>query len=143
MSEQPCPTCQGARLRSEAIAVTVGDAKLPHVSRMSIAEAYAWVERLYGGFGDSSASDQSDDSALTGEQFEIAGEVLKEIRDRLRFMLNVGLRLPHARPPRAHALRRRGPAHPPGEPDRLAASSACSTSSTSPPSACTPATTAR
>jgi excinuclease ABC subunit A len=91
MSEQACPTCQGARLRAEAIAVTVGDAKLPHVSRMSIAEAYAWVERLYGGFGDSSASDQTDASALTGEQFEIAGEVLKEIRDRLRFMLNVGL----------------------------------------------------
>jgi excinuclease ABC subunit A len=91
MSEQPCPTCKGARLRPEAGAVTVGGTTLPSVSRLSIAEAYAWVERLYGGFGDASSSEDSNGSALTGEQFEIAGEVLKEIRDRLRFMLNVGL----------------------------------------------------
>ena len=52
-------------------------------------------------------------------------------------------RLPHARPRRGHALGRRGAAHPAGDPDRLRADRACSTSSTSRRSACTSATTAR
>src|SRR5690348_14515453 len=79
MSEQPCAACAGARLRAEARAVTVGGRSLTEVSRLSIADALAWVESL------------SEDGALTAEEFAIAGEVLKEIRERLRFMLNVGL----------------------------------------------------
>jgi excinuclease ABC subunit A len=53
---------------------------------MSIAEAAAWVEALFAG-----GAGADDGSTLSREQLEIAGEVLKEIRDRLRFMLNVGL----------------------------------------------------
>jgi excinuclease ABC subunit A len=88
MSEQPCPTCAGERLRAEARAVTVGGSTLPALGKLSIAEALEWVHRLY------SAIDVNEDEAatlLTREELEIAGEVLKEIRERLQFMLNVGL----------------------------------------------------
>lgn len=77
MSEQPCPACQGARLRPEARGVTVGGLTLLNVGRMTIDAAYDWVTSLAGTF--------------SPEQLEIGGEVLKEIRDRLQFMLNVGL----------------------------------------------------
>ncbi len=77
MSTQPCPTCGGARLRPEARAVTVGGKTITEVSALSIAEAHAWVQGLY--------------PILSAEELSIASEVLKEIRDRLQFMLNVGL----------------------------------------------------
>jgi excinuclease ABC subunit A len=77
MSEQPCPACNGARLRAEARAVTVGGRTLTEVGAMAIDEAHAWAVSLF--------------AQLDEESLEIAGEVLKEIRDRLQFMLNVGL----------------------------------------------------
>jgi len=77
MSEQPCPVCGGARLRPEARGVLVGGKSIMDVSAMPIDAAHAWVQSLYEQFDD--------------EQFAIGGEVLKEIRDRLQFMLNVGL----------------------------------------------------
>jgi excinuclease ABC subunit A len=78
MSQQPCPTCGGLRLRPEVLAVTVGDKTIDQVTRASISEAMAWVESLRGG-------------ALTAEQQQIADEVLKEIHGRLQFLINVGL----------------------------------------------------
>ena len=77
MSEQPCPVCHGARLRPEAQGVIVGGKSVMEVGAMPIDEAHAWVDSLY--------------HQMDGEQLEIGGEVLKEIRDRLQFMLNVGL----------------------------------------------------
>ncbi len=77
MSDLPCPACKGARLRPEARGVTVGGLTLLEIGRMTIDVAYAWIESLWGTFD--------------AEQLEIGGEVLKEIRDRLQFMLNVGL----------------------------------------------------
>jgi excinuclease ABC subunit A len=109
MSQQPCPTCAGTRLRPEARAVTVGDKTLPEVGAMAIDEAFAWVCRLAGDEGQKTKDERRrtkdenllsemgssfvvrPSSSLTAEQLEIAGEVLKEIRDRLQFMLNVGL----------------------------------------------------
>ncbi len=77
MSQQTCHSCQGARLRGEARAVTVGDKKITEIVRLAIDEALAWANQLY--------------TSLEQEQLQIAGEILKEIRDRLQFMLNVGL----------------------------------------------------
>jgi excinuclease ABC subunit A len=77
MSEQPCPACGGERLNPAARAVTVGDKTLPQLSNLSIGEAYDWITRL--------------ERQLTPHQREIAAEVIKEIRERLGFMLNVGL----------------------------------------------------
>jgi excinuclease ABC subunit A len=106
MSQQPCPACGGARLRPEARTVTVGGKSITEVGAMSIDDAYRWVVGLYGGdVAQMQTRDGSMPSALrrngnghhaqveplTGEKLQIAGEVLKEIRDRLRFMLNVGL----------------------------------------------------
>jgi excinuclease ABC subunit A len=109
MSQQPCPACHGERLRSEARGVTVGGNTIAQVVKMTIAEAYLWADRLSGdalaedkapgnldvGYWSSpsalKALDEDITEPLDDEQLEIAGEVLKEIRDRLRFMLNVGL----------------------------------------------------
>lgn len=103
MNQQPCPACQGTRLRSEARAVRVGGKSLPEIGQMAIDEAHAWIVGLYGRTGQVSASEQekllrnnghkkrANLPGLTAEQFQIAEEVLKEIRDRLQFMLNVGL----------------------------------------------------
>ncbi len=77
MSDRPCPACGGSRLRPEARGVIVGNRTLMDVSAVPIDEAHGWVVSLY--------------EQLSGEQLEIGGEVLKEIRDRLQFMLNVGL----------------------------------------------------
>jgi len=82
---------------------------------MAIDEALAWVSSLCvaeeddecrraGAF--SGAMRESSSESLTSEQLEIAGEVLKELRERLQFLMNVGPALPHAGPPCAHAFRR-------------------------------------
>ncbi|NLH43932.1 MAG: excinuclease ABC subunit UvrA [Planctomycetes bacterium] len=75
LSEQPCQTCKGARLRPEAIAVTVGGKSIQELSRMSVEQAQEFFDRLQ----------------LNPEQTIIAAQVLKEIRARLQFMLDVGL----------------------------------------------------
>ena len=90
MSDQPCPTCGGARLRPEARAVTVGGKTLSEVGIMPIDRALDWVKKLYTAKRTQSPGPGAPES-LTSEQLEIAAEVLKEIRDRLQFMLNVGL----------------------------------------------------
>lgn len=94
MKQLTCSVCHGSRLKPEAQAVQVGGKTLPDVSQMAIDEAHAWIVDLYqqdllessqNGSGPHKAS------LLNEEQLEIATEVLKEIRDRLQFMLNVGL----------------------------------------------------
>ena len=77
MRELPCPECNGERLRPEARAVTVGGQTLPEISRYSIGEAYTWVNKLL--------------NRLDKVEKEIVEGVIKEIRERLKFMLNVGL----------------------------------------------------
>jgi excinuclease ABC subunit A len=104
MNQQPCPTCAGSRLRPEARGVKVGGLTITAVSSLSINEAHKWILKLYrnqyavnghpfsvNGNGSQNQTGLADLSSLNEEQFEIAEEVLKEIRDRLQFMLNVGL----------------------------------------------------
>lgn len=96
LSRQTCPACNGTRLRPEARAVTVGDKTLPEVGKLAIDEAFGWISSLCDpasmeeGRASNSSAPKSP-SGLTPEQLEIGGEILKEIRDRLQFMLNVGL----------------------------------------------------
>jgi excinuclease ABC subunit A len=75
MSRQPCTGCQGARLKPESLAVTVGGQSIVSVTRMSIARAAAFMGALN----------------LAPQEEHIAHEVVKEIRQRLQFMANVGL----------------------------------------------------
>jgi excinuclease ABC subunit A len=76
-SEAPCPTCQGKRLKPEALAVKVDMTDIADASSMSIRNARDW----FGGLND----------RLTPKQKEIAVRILKEINDRLRFLVDVGL----------------------------------------------------
>jgi excinuclease ABC subunit A len=75
LSEQPCRSCGGARLRPEALAVKIEDKNIQDITRMSIGTAYKFFDEL----------------ALTGEKKIIAEQILKEIRHRLTFMVDVGL----------------------------------------------------
>jgi excinuclease ABC subunit A len=76
-SEAPCPTCVGKRLKPEALAVKVAMQDIAAASSLSIRAARDWFASL---------NDQ-----LTPKQKEIAVRILKEINDRLRFLVDVGL----------------------------------------------------
>ena len=80
MAENPCPACQGARLKPESLAVTVDGVNIHRVSQMSIVEALDWAERL-----------TAEDSPLTERERTIAHQVLKEICSRLVFLRDVGV----------------------------------------------------
>jgi len=75
MSALPCPACKGARLRPEALAVTVGGKNIWEVTRMSVREALEFFEKL----------------DLTEREQMIAHQILKEVRARLSFLSDVGL----------------------------------------------------
>ncbi len=75
LSTQPCPDCRGTRLRREARHVWVGDKTLPAVTAMPIGDATDYFGVL----------------SLSGRRGEIADKILKEIRERLQFLVNVGL----------------------------------------------------
>ena len=75
MRETPCPACDGARLKPEVLAVTIAGTGIHEVSAMSVHDANRWV----------------DDLELTDRQELIGARVIKEIRARLAFLLDVGL----------------------------------------------------
>jgi len=75
LSEQPCRSCGGARLRPEAVAVTVGGKNVSELTRLSIEKAQEFFNKL----------------KLDKEKTLIAAQVLKEIKARLKFMVDVGL----------------------------------------------------
>ncbi len=74
---EACEECNGYRLKPEALAVKIDRRHISEVAQFSIREAEAWFERL--------------PSHLTKKQNEIAERILKEIRERLQFLNNVGL----------------------------------------------------
>ncbi|MFK4752211.1 excinuclease ABC subunit UvrA [Oceanobacter antarcticus] len=75
LSVQPCPACAGSRLRQEARNVFIEDKNIHACTSMSIEDAHAYFTSL----------------ALAGNKGEIAEKILKEIRERLSFLVNVGL----------------------------------------------------
>ncbi len=107
MNVMPCPTCQGARLRPEALHVIVGGVTIRDVTAFSIRDCLTFFEGLNpphphpnppleregtllplplqgGGW-------EGDGAKLTDKEQEIARRILKEIRERLSFLVNVGL----------------------------------------------------
>jgi excinuclease ABC subunit A len=76
-NNRPCGTCEGFRLRQEALAVKIADLHVGHVVQMSIKEAFDWCDSV--------------PASLTKQKNEIATAILKEIRERLGFLNNVGL----------------------------------------------------
>jgi len=75
MSTNPCPKCQGARLKPESLAVMVGDKSIYEVTRLPVKEAVKFFDSL----------------TFTERENMISRQVMKEIRERLGFLANVGL----------------------------------------------------
>jgi len=75
MMELPCTTCGGARLNSSVLAVKINHKNIHEMTKMSISELYDFLGKL----------------KLNKEQAKIAELILKEIKDRLKFLINVGL----------------------------------------------------
>jgi excinuclease ABC subunit A len=77
MTRRPCPACGGARLRPEALAVTVGGKNIYELTHWPASHLLAWLNELEG--------------RLTEKERLIADRILKEVRSRLQFMVDVGL----------------------------------------------------
>lgn len=75
LSTQPCPECEGTRLRVEARNVFIDERPLPKITEMPVADAYAYYLKL----------------EFSGRKAGIADKILKELRDRFRFLVDVGL----------------------------------------------------
>jgi excinuclease ABC subunit A len=75
MTRQPCPDCQGGRLRREALAVRVDGHNISEVTQLTVGQCQHWFESL----------------ALTPHQLAVGRRILKEISERLGFLLDVGL----------------------------------------------------
>ncbi len=75
LSSQPCPDCEGTRLKPEARSVFINDMNLPSVSAMTITAAAQYFSAL----------------RLSGNRAAIAEKILKELQDRLTFLIDVGL----------------------------------------------------
>src|SRR5438128_2676018 len=89
MSERPCPTCKGKRLKPEALAVTVTGKNIAEVTALTVSEALEWVGSLEKEpRGREPAQEQA---GLGARERTIARQVLKEIRTRLGFLVDVGL----------------------------------------------------
>jgi excinuclease ABC subunit A len=85
MTSKPCPACKGLRLKPEALAVTVGDLSISKVTAMSIELALDWTGTLDG------SVEGGCKPVLSGREILIARQILKEIKARLGFLLDVGL----------------------------------------------------
>ena len=80
MNDSPCPTCHGDRLRAESLAVTVDGKNIMEVAGWPVERTLPWIKSFMGV-----------NSPLNDRDQAIADRVLKEIRDRLEFLVNVGL----------------------------------------------------
>ncbi|WP_201832180.1 excinuclease ABC subunit UvrA [Microvirga zambiensis] len=77
MSETPCESCGGKRLKPEALAVKIAGSDIGDATALAVKDAHIWFSDL--------------SKKLTKKQNEIAGRILKEIRERLTFLVDVGL----------------------------------------------------
>lgn len=75
MAHQPCPTCKGHRLKKESLSVLINGRHIGQVTELSIVEAHQFFTNL----------------DLTEKEFKIANLILREIKERLGFLINVGL----------------------------------------------------
>jgi excinuclease ABC subunit A len=80
MSDRPCPTCKGTRLRPEVLAVTINGENIVQVTDWAVLRTLEWVKQL-----------MSENTPLNDRQQAIAARILKEIQSRLGFLVDVGL----------------------------------------------------
>ncbi len=79
MIEKTCPQCQGARLKKEALRVTINDSNISKLTSYNIKKIYRWIKQV------------EENINLSSREQQIARPVIKEIKTRLRFLLSVGL----------------------------------------------------
>lgn len=79
MRETPCPHCKGARLKKEALGITISGQSIASITDLPITETYNWVTALLGS------------GAVSEREGQIAKLIVKEIEGRLKFLINVGL----------------------------------------------------
>jgi excinuclease ABC subunit A len=77
MNKIPCPECDGTRLKKESLYFKIDDKNIADLAQMDISELAAWFENL--------------EERISEKQLTIGREVIKEIRSRIQFLLNVGL----------------------------------------------------
>lgn len=77
MDEVNCPVCEGSRLKKEALFFKINDKNIAELGNLDISDLTDWFNNL--------------ESHLSDKQMRIASEVIKEIKDRLHFLMNVGL----------------------------------------------------
>jgi excinuclease ABC subunit A len=82
MTALPCPTCGGKRLKPESLAVTIDGRSIFDITQMSVEAAFAWIGAL---------ADDGGRQLLTEREALIGRQVFKEIRERLGFLVDVGL----------------------------------------------------
>ncbi len=80
MTPRTCPTCHGQRLKAEALAVTIDDLSISRAAALSIKKLQAWVAHL-----------TANDDVFSSRRQTITQPILKEIAERLQFLMNVGL----------------------------------------------------
>jgi excinuclease ABC subunit A len=80
MGDRPCPTCKGARLRKEVLAVTVDDKNIIQVTDWHVLKVLEWVKELI-----------SEDTPFSARDQVISSRIMKEIQTRLGFLVDVGL----------------------------------------------------
>jgi excinuclease ABC subunit A len=80
MNDHPCPSCAGTRLRPEALAVTIAETNIVEISTWPIQRVLQWIAEMKG-----------KKSPLSERQLIIADRVLRELEERLGFLVNVGL----------------------------------------------------
>ncbi len=80
MSENICPTCQGSRLRPEAMAITIDGKDIISITKQPVLQTLNWIKNLSG-----------EESPFSDREMVISSRVLKEIVDRLGFLVDVGL----------------------------------------------------
>ena len=102
-----CPECKGARLNKEALHFRIHDKNIYELASMDISELYEWLQQV--------------EPHLEEKQRLIATEILKEIRSRLKFLLDVGLDYLSLNRSSVSLSGGGKPAYPPGYPDRFAA----------------------
>ena len=94
MTQRPCESCNGQRLRAEALAVTIGDRNIVQITNWPVLKVLEWVESLRGKSGKTGrqgSSGEIGETSLSQRDEIIARPIVKEIRARLQFMVDVGL----------------------------------------------------
>ncbi len=81
MTKQPCPECNGSRLKKDSLAVMVSGKNIATISNMAIGDVLPWFQNLY----------DPKTTTLDYKDYEVAKMILKEISNRLKFLLDVGL----------------------------------------------------